>query len=76
MKCVICKNGETRPGTTTVTFDRDAATLVVKGVPARVCANCAEAYVDEEVTRRLLVIAAEALRPGVRVDVRDYVVGD
>ncbi|WP_428370743.1 YgiT-type zinc finger protein [Methanoregula sp.] len=34
MKCVICKHGETREGATTVTFDRDGMTLVVKAVPA------------------------------------------
>lgn len=46
MKCVICKHGETRPGMTTVTLERGGATLVVKGVPARICGNCGEAYVD------------------------------
>ena len=47
MKCVICKHGETKEGTTTVTFDRDGMTLVVKDVPAQVCTNCGEDYVDE-----------------------------
>ena len=35
MKCVICKKGETKAGTATVTLDKDGATLVFKGVPAR-----------------------------------------
>lgn len=73
MKCVICKNGETQPGKTTVTLERGGTTLVVKGVPARVCDNCGEAYVDEEVTRELTQAAAEALRAGVQVDVREFV---
>ena len=72
MKCVICKNGETRPGKTTVTLERGGATLVVKGVPARICDNCGEAYVDEEITRQLLGTAEEALRAGVQVDVREF----
>jgi len=72
MKCVICKQGETRPGTTTITLERDGLTLVVKGIPARVCENCGEAYVDEETTGRLLAAAEEAARAGVQVDVRDY----
>lgn len=46
MKCVVCKHGETRPGTTTVTLIRDGTTLVVKGVPASVGSNCGEEYVD------------------------------
>ena len=73
MKCVICKQGETRPGRATVTLERDGMTLVVKNVPARVCANCGEEYVDEETTTRLLKAAEEAARAGVQVDIREYV---
>ena len=72
MKCVICKTGETRPGKTTVTLERDGTTLVVKGVPASICANCGEEYVDEEATARLLRSAEEAVRARVQVDVREY----
>lgn len=70
--CVICKKGETRPGTATVTFERDGATVVIKGVPARVCKNCGEEYVEEGITARLLKTAEEAARAGVQVDVRNY----
>jgi YgiT-type zinc finger domain-containing protein len=73
MKCVICKHGETRPGATTVTFERDGMTLVFKRVPAQICQNCGEAYLDETTTARLLVTAQDAARAGVQVDVRDYV---
>ena len=72
MKCVICKHGETRDGTTTVTLERGGATLVIKSVPAQICDNCGEAYVDEVTTRQLLGIADEALRMGVQVDVREF----
>lgn len=73
MKCVICKHGETRPGKATVTLERNGTTLVIKGVPANVCANCGEEYLDEEITARLLNTAEEAARKGVQVDVREYV---
>jgi len=73
MKCVICKQGETRPGKATVTLERNGTTLVIKGVPANVCANCGEEYVDEEITARLLDTAEEAAKKGVQVDVRKYV---
>ena len=46
MKCIICKHGETKTGTATVTLTRDQLTLVVKGVPAQVCDNCGEEYVE------------------------------
>jgi YgiT-type zinc finger domain-containing protein len=72
MICVICKHGETRPGTATVTLEREDTTLVIKGVPAQVCANCGEEYVDEDTTARLLRTAEEAARTGVQVDVRQY----
>ena len=73
MKCVICKQAETSPGKVTVTLERDALTLVIKGVPARVCPNCGEEYVDEEVAARLLETAEEAARAGVQVDIREYI---
>ena len=73
MKCVICKQGETQPGVTTVTFERNGLTLVVKNVPARVCVNCGEEYVDEQVAAKLLETAEMQRRPGVLVDIRTCV---
>lgn len=73
MKCVICKQGATRAGMATVTLTRELLTLVVKGVPAEVCDNCGEEYVDEGTTKQLLHTAEEAARAGVQVDVRQYV---
>ena len=72
MKCVVCRHGDVSPGTATVTLTRETLTLVVKSVPALVCENCHEEYVDETVTARLLETAAEAIKAGVQVDVRSY----
>lgn len=73
MKCVVCKHGETQPGQTTVTLERGDLTFVVKGVPAQVCSNCGEDYVDDQVAGRLLE-AAEALSAlGAQVEIRQYV---
>lgn len=72
MKCVICKSGETRPGKTTVTLEREELTLVFKGVPADVCQNCGEAYVSAELSRQLLASAEAAARAGVEVEVREF----
>ena len=72
MKCVVCKHGETQPGRVTVTLERDNLTLVVKSVPARICDNCGEEYVDEQVTERLLATAEEMVRTGTHVDIREY----
>ena len=73
MRCVICKQGDLQVGTATVMLERGAATLVVKNVPAQVCDNCGEEYVDEKVTAGLLAVAEEAVRAGVQVDIREYV---
>ena len=73
MKCVICKQAETESGTTTVTLERDELTLVVKNVPAQVCPNCGEAYVDEKAAANLLRTAEQMARAGAQVDIRQYV---
>ena len=72
MTCVICKLGDTVPGTATVTLERGTATLVIKAVPAQVCQNCGEVYVDESIAAGLLSEADRALQAGVQVDVRAY----
>ncbi len=72
MKCVICKVGETKPGVTTVTLERNDAVLVFKKTPARVCGNCGEVYVEENVTKELLQEADAAVHAGVQVDVREF----
>ena len=73
MKCLICKQDETQDGVTTVTLERGELTLVIKDVPARVCPNCGEAYVDEAITAELLNTAEQMAAAGARVDVRHYV---
>jgi len=75
LKCVICKHGDTKEGTTTVTFDRDGRTLAVKDVPAQVCTNCIEDYVDEQVVHEILTIGEQIAKNGPQVDVRRYVLG-
>jgi YgiT-type zinc finger domain-containing protein len=71
--CVICKSGEVKAGTTTFSVERGRMTLVLKGVPARVCSQCGEAYFDEATTRRIEEIADRVERAGVQVAVQDYV---
>ena len=73
MKCVVCKYGETLSGTATVTLGREQLTMVVKGVPAQVCENCGEEYVDADATEQLLQAAAEAAQSGIQVDVRQFI---
>ena len=72
MTCVVCKKGKTKPGTATVTLHKNGATLVFRGVPARVCSNCGEEYVDEKIAAKLLKAATEAARSGIQVEIRQF----
>ena len=72
MRCVICKKGKTKVGEATVTLDKGGATLVFKAVPARVCTNCGEEYVDGKIAASLLKCAAEAARSGIQVEIRQF----
>ncbi len=72
MKCIICKQGETQPDKVTVTLERGEMTLVIKGVPAEVCSNCGEQYIDEGISAQLLKIAEEVAQSDVQVDIRKY----
>jgi YgiT-type zinc finger domain-containing protein len=71
MKCVLCRTGETKPGTTTETYEIGATVVVVRGVPAEVCQQCGEAYTDEDTTCQLERIVEKARRAGVLV-VQEY----
>ena len=69
---MICKHGETKKGTTTVTLEKGGSTIVFKEVPAQICDNCGEKYIDESTTKELLNKAREIVKNGVEVDIRKY----
>jgi YgiT-type zinc finger domain-containing protein len=71
--CALCRNGTVVPGTANKVLSHGGVTLVVQGVPAEICDTCGERYFAEDVTRRLLAVAREAIAAGVVVDVRRYV---
>lgn len=72
MQCVICKQGETTPGKTTVTLERKSATVVIKGVPADICENCGEYYLSEEMADKVLAMAEDAVAHGAEIEVRRF----
>lgn len=72
MKCVICKHGETQPGKVTVTFHRNDTVVVIKEVPADVCQQCGEYYLDEATTARVLAMAEEAVKHHAEVEILRY----
>jgi len=72
MKCIVCKQAETNPGTTTVTLERRDATFVFKDVPAQICPNCGEDYLDDAVAGSLLKSADAMAAAGTQVQIRRY----
>ena len=72
MECVICREGKTRVGTATVTLERGESTIVIKDVPAEVCPDCGEYYLNEETAARIEKMASTAAEAGVVVEIVRY----
>ena len=72
MNCLICRQAEIVDGLASVTFERGEMRLVVNHVPARICPSCGEAFVDEDVTVRLLRGAEAMSEAGALDDVLDF----
>lgn len=64
MQCMHCPVGTYQDGTTTMTFEREDVTLVVKEVPASVCPYCGDALLTEEVSKGLDDAMDEAIAAG------------
>ena len=52
MICLICRQAEIINQFTFVHFERGEFKLIINSVPARVCPNCGEAYVEEAIAAR------------------------
>lgn len=72
MKCVICKHGETAPGLVTVTLQRGGTVVIMREVPAAVCRNCGEYYLDEAVAAKVYREAEAAVARHAEVEILRY----
>ena len=72
MQCVICKTGETASGETTVMLQRGESVIIIKGVPAEICQECGEYYLDEDVATRVHKQAEAAVQRHVEVEILRY----
>ena len=72
MTCVICKSGTLEAGKTTVTLERGNALIVFRRVPAKICPNCGESFLDDGVGEAVYHAADQAAKAGVEVDVREF----
>jgi len=69
MECIICKQGETKPGYTTVTLNRGDSSIIIKQVPADICENCGEYYLSEEISEQVLTLAEKAIERNAEIEV-------
>ena len=57
--CAMC-GGRKTAGTTTFSADLGSGVVVVRKVPATVCSQCGEDWIDHETAQRLETIVADA----------------
>ncbi len=78
MNCVICKNGTTAEDFVNVPIVREAKIIFIKNVPAQICNNCGEYYIDADVAKEIYNIAdffnkaEERMNQGVEMEVTQY----
>jgi YgiT-type zinc finger domain-containing protein len=70
-RCPLC-SGDTGPGRTTFTVDLGFGVVVVRRVPARVCRNCGESWLEDETARKLERIVSQARKEQREVEVLAY----
>lgn len=66
--CALC-GGTRAPGLVSYSVDVGGSVVVVRKVPATVCAQCGERWFDDATVERLERIVGEARARGVQVEV-------
>lgn len=70
-RCPVCEGKKTK-GTTTYTVDLGFGVVVVRNVPAKICAQCGEEWIDASVARSLENIVLTAKSKHSLVEVVGY----
>jgi YgiT-type zinc finger domain-containing protein len=71
MKCPLC-GGQRIAGSTTFTADLGFGVVVVRHVPAQVCQQCGEDWLDDSIASALEKVVANARARRTVVDVSDW----
>ena len=74
MKCIFCKNGQTRPGSAGFVSTPPESAPVVKDVPAQVCDNCGQEYFDSETVMDLLEKSVGKPNPDINLGGRRIII--
>ena len=67
-RCPLC-GGVKRPGTTTYSVDLGVGVIVVRNVPAMVCDQCGEAWIDAGTAKELERMTDDARQQRRQVEV-------
>jgi YgiT-type zinc finger domain-containing protein len=70
-RCPVC-GGDKAPGSTTFTADWDEGVLVIRGVPALLCQQCGEAWIQDQTAEQLDRVVDEARRKRTVVEVAQW----
>ena len=70
-RCPLC-GAEKQPGTTTSAVDLKFGVVVVREVPAFICSQCGNAWIDDPVAAKLERVVAEAHRTQALVEVMQW----
>jgi YgiT-type zinc finger domain-containing protein len=68
----VCKNGETKQGKSVITLTKGKFVFTFNNVPAQICHDCGEEYINEDTTKLILQTAKESFNKGVGLDLRDW----
>ena len=67
-RCPLC-GGRKQPGKTTYSADLGSGVILVRNVPATVCMQCGEAWIDPHTAQKLEQITQAAREKGLQVKV-------
>ena len=70
-RCALC-GGTLKRGTATIPFVFDETVVLVKGVPAEICASCHEPYTTGKVTDRLTALLKQLRAVPTEVSIVTY----
>ena len=69
MDCTLCKVGSTQAGKVTITLEKNGSIILIKDVPAEVCANCGHYYLTESTSKLVLEKGTQAIKSGAELEV-------
>jgi len=72
MTCPICNRAQTVHGVTTLVFQKDSFTIIVKDVPAEICNHCDESFLFENVSKKVIELTRNGKADGTAVKMFHY----